>query len=483
MYNNKKRISSLLIAFVIAFVSYVPAFAGSSEITVNVDGRQLAFDVQPTIIGDRTMVPLRAIFEALGATVEWNPNTRGITGSKDGTVIQLTVDRTKAFVNSKEITLDVAATIIDGRTLVPVRFISESLGAQVEWVAATRTVNIASAENPAAFKCIAGVTVDSSYYDKLVNRLTSFTPYIPIADKIYRNQYFWIPVGFVMGEAGEAAGYDIVYDVTIYFPNGTVSDSISDQSVSGVLAPGYDTVVSKLGVAFYYTEAEPLGEYTVEVKATDKVANITSVSTSKVILEDYKNDISHFNNMDEVYDFIGEYNIDPEPEKLISAFLTYCKDGNDDFMVDVFLGEAFVKNKYLYPYLQKEIDKLKGDVKTRAAAKWDIIKDIDFKYEKVPGISGVYDYGIPNNPYDGFALWGQFFATGSTLPVVNLVNGLDEENFTEYYRAEHPNYIDDFQSNLIYDSYFRAYCEYLFTTDYLEEDGKQVLGSLLQKES
>ena len=104
-----------------------------NSIKVIVDKEKLFLDVYPILKNDRTLVPMRAIFEKLGATVNWDDATRTVTAAKDGTEIKLTIDSDKAYINGTETTLDVAACEINGRTLVPVRFISESLGKTVEW--------------------------------------------------------------------------------------------------------------------------------------------------------------------------------------------------------------------------------------------------------------------------------------------------------------------------------------------------------------
>lgn len=99
-------------------------------------------DVPAQIINDRTMVPLRAIFEALDATVEWDGDTRTITGKKGDTTVVMVVDNTEMKVNDEVKTLDTPAQIVNDRTLVPARAISEALGADVQWDGATRTVTI-----------------------------------------------------------------------------------------------------------------------------------------------------------------------------------------------------------------------------------------------------------------------------------------------------------------------------------------------------
>ena len=111
-------------------------------ISVTLNGERIDFDQPPVIVNDRTLVPLRAIFEALGATVAWDDNTRTVTAKKDSMFISLAIGSDKLYVNDKEITLDVPAQIVNDRTLVPVRAISESFGCKVDWNGDTRTVII-----------------------------------------------------------------------------------------------------------------------------------------------------------------------------------------------------------------------------------------------------------------------------------------------------------------------------------------------------
>lgn len=111
-------------------------------VVVYINGKQVQFDVNPSIKDGRALVPVRAIYEALGAKVEWDGTARTVTGTKSNTKVVLKIDSVDATVNGEHKTLDVPATIIDGRTLVPARFISESLGATVIWDGSSNTVNI-----------------------------------------------------------------------------------------------------------------------------------------------------------------------------------------------------------------------------------------------------------------------------------------------------------------------------------------------------
>ena len=113
-------------------------------IGIKIDGQYMYSDVEPTIIDDRTLVPMRAIFENLGADIAWDEATETVTGTRSGTTVTLTIGSTAAYVNGEEVTLDVPAMLIGDRTMVPIRFVSESLGAKVDWEAASRTVLISS---------------------------------------------------------------------------------------------------------------------------------------------------------------------------------------------------------------------------------------------------------------------------------------------------------------------------------------------------
>ena len=143
---KNKRISivlSLIIVLSTVFISNVNTIpAQNGEITVNVDGEKLTFDQPPMLINSRTMVPLRIIFEKLGATVDWEEATSTVTATKGDKKIVLIIDQMTAYVNNTPTTLDSPAVIVNSRTLVPIRFISEALGCTVDWNEKTQTVNI-----------------------------------------------------------------------------------------------------------------------------------------------------------------------------------------------------------------------------------------------------------------------------------------------------------------------------------------------------
>lgn len=101
--------------------------------TVFYNSEKIKFDQIPVIEEGRTLVPLRAIFEKIGADVGWNGDTQTVIATKDDITVSLTINNTTATKNSEAITLDVPAKIINGRTLVPVRFVSDCFGVNVDW--------------------------------------------------------------------------------------------------------------------------------------------------------------------------------------------------------------------------------------------------------------------------------------------------------------------------------------------------------------
>ncbi len=142
-----KRCLSVCLALTLlcTLFSAAPAIAEDGiEITIN--GAAQVFDQMPVMVNDRVLVPMRGIFEALGAEVSWDDATQTATGTKDGKVVSLSIGNTQASIDGTAVTLDVPAQLISDRTMVPVRFISEALGAQVSWDDAANTVIIAAAK-------------------------------------------------------------------------------------------------------------------------------------------------------------------------------------------------------------------------------------------------------------------------------------------------------------------------------------------------
>lgn len=175
----------------------IPVYASPShdfnpEVTVQVDSKALSFDVPPQIIDGRTLVPLRTVFHALGATVEWDPVTQTVSSYKEDIEIILRIDTPFITVGQITTPLDVAPRIINGRTLIPLRAVAESFGCTVRWDSATYTVFIdtAYAEPSDSFHLnevppYAGapyviINENQPYFDSTEYSLNAFERYSPL---------------------------------------------------------------------------------------------------------------------------------------------------------------------------------------------------------------------------------------------------------------------------------------------------------------
>lgn len=111
-------------------------------IKVLINTKPVSFETSPVIENGRTLVPLRSISEALGASVIWDGKNKAITLTLNSDVIKLTIGKAEALKNAQALTLDSPAKIIAGNTMVPLRFIGEAFGAYVQWNQGSRTIAI-----------------------------------------------------------------------------------------------------------------------------------------------------------------------------------------------------------------------------------------------------------------------------------------------------------------------------------------------------
>ena len=129
-------------------ISQMDGFKQLTGISVRVGGELLDFDVLPFITTEgRTMLPMRKVFEALGAQIAWDDSSQTVTATKDGISISLTIDKKLANINGVYKEMEVPPMLVENRTLVPVRFIAEALGAQVTWDPDNELVEILSIAN------------------------------------------------------------------------------------------------------------------------------------------------------------------------------------------------------------------------------------------------------------------------------------------------------------------------------------------------
>ncbi len=132
----------LTITLVAASLALAPA-AMAQNIGVQVNGQPVTFSgMGPQQVNGRVMVPLRGVLEQMGADVHWNEATQTVTATRGSQQIELPIGSRMASVNGRTVNLDVPATIMNGTTMVPLRFVGEALGADVRWDGADQLVMI-----------------------------------------------------------------------------------------------------------------------------------------------------------------------------------------------------------------------------------------------------------------------------------------------------------------------------------------------------
>ncbi len=186
-------LKKLLLSFIFAAaVTTISANAATIEFTIgekdynlekNTVVSQSTLEAAPYVANDRTMVPIRVISEAFDANVKWNGEDKTVSISDDYKKIILTINSKTALVDDSEVTLDSAPVVINDRTFVPLRFISESLGYNVNYVNTTKQVVIDN--TPIIIKCGDVKISFAEYcglYDLYINNINLEVPYDEITD-------------------------------------------------------------------------------------------------------------------------------------------------------------------------------------------------------------------------------------------------------------------------------------------------------------
>lgn len=135
-----------LVVLVLCLGLLVPTCARALEVVVN--GQALPADPPPLMRNDRVLLPMRVVFEALGAEVTWELDTQTAIGTWGDTTVRMQINNPLAYINDWVVTLDVPAQLINNRTYIPVRFPAEVFGAEVRWEEVTQTVFITLSETP-----------------------------------------------------------------------------------------------------------------------------------------------------------------------------------------------------------------------------------------------------------------------------------------------------------------------------------------------
>jgi len=190
------------IASIVALLLFLtsPVFVNATsknEIIVVINGEFQQFDTALVNVKGSVLVPMRAIFEKLNANVKWNQEKQQVTATKDNKIITLTIGSKVARINEQEIQLNVEPQLINGKTMVPLRFIGEALGANVKWVGESNTVDIFYTEQNHEDVEIETENIKNTltkYYDAIYAK--DFETYngtwINLSDKSKKENEYWL---------------------------------------------------------------------------------------------------------------------------------------------------------------------------------------------------------------------------------------------------------------------------------------------------
>ncbi|MBG9454785.1 hypothetical protein ABE61_12205 [Lysinibacillus sphaericus] len=159
MFNKLKAlcmVAALVFAFVLSGQTSASAATDKgiqirNNVTINIDGETIQINDPILDKGDHLLLPMRALYEAIGASVEWNKETLTASANRNGKVIDLTIDAMTALVDGQEVAMDVAPIMYKDRIYMPLRFVTENLDGNVGWDPSTQTVDIlldGSSEKP-----------------------------------------------------------------------------------------------------------------------------------------------------------------------------------------------------------------------------------------------------------------------------------------------------------------------------------------------
>ncbi|MFE5323740.1 copper amine oxidase N-terminal domain-containing protein [Paenibacillus sp. NPDC056579] len=253
-------------------------------ISVLVNGNLLLLEQQPVIMNGSTLVPLRSIFEALGAQVAWDGNISTVTASKGQNVISLTIGSGTAILNGQQLSLDASPIIVNGSTMVPVRFIAESLGAKVDWEADSRTVRISAipdgSQPPVAAQASTDTIITGMFSYPWSNPLNSGMAEVSKLDDNRYHLHVSVVHGFSrnMGELESDFtfdGKDIVFSNPEY---SQVTATFTENSIT----------IDYPGDGFGGFNAEPKGTFYLQNSGSNEAPFLTKLFTSLQIPDSYR---------------------------------------------------------------------------------------------------------------------------------------------------------------------------------------------------
>lgn len=188
----KNKVVGLILSVMMLSILCMPVQAEEPPIVL-LDGQVLTFEVPPIIENGRVLVPMAAIFQAMGAVVSWDSSTGTATAVKDGITVQLTIGSAISTINGEAKTLDVPAQIVNERTLAPLSFVGQAFGASVSWNPDSRTVSIntGTVERDVSLLIKAICLSESLHYDSFNDEPDNITTTYTLFNLVSNNQFSW----------------------------------------------------------------------------------------------------------------------------------------------------------------------------------------------------------------------------------------------------------------------------------------------------
>ncbi len=320
----KKKLAFIIAAIMAASAVSINAVAEEyPEVTVVINGTELESDQPAVIIDGRTMIPMRAVGEALDVSVDWEGETKTVVFAKDGITATLKVGETVLNITDGGVTvpveIDTPAVIVNGRTLVPVRFVSENFNAQVDWDDATKTVTITrenavdteSNEEPAADEIDENSVADAKSIALTCDLVTGYLN--KYTDDMTEEQY-----------KAYAEYCDTVASALQVFDS--ESKTYTNEEVQSIMealfeaSAGFDTIAEELGVSDELEAAiNAESEKTEETEKTDNTDNdAIAVDTVKELLDT----VSNLSNT------LADADMNDEQKEIYNGFTTLIEEVN-----------------------------------------------------------------------------------------------------------------------------------------------------------
>lgn len=395
-----------MIGFTGTLMETSPLRANDSAIQVKVNGVKLEAEINPALINGRILVPMRALFESLDAKVVWDGNMGTVAAVKGEQKTTIKINSKEAWVNNKKVYLEIAPMILDSYTMVPLRFISESLDEKVEWEESSRTVYIGSKTPPVAvqapqFVKQKNLTVKTSLAYRQGGSVMFKPGVIVMRDKDYVKSGTLAEDSFLLCNERRAAvrfmaGNQVVFNEKGYVESGTLStdtllefasqDSIdynlinrSDRnqvtlkqgtSVNLNLAGYVTSGTLAVSCALPYSQSAYTSfkaDYPIQFRADGKVAAGTLAQTMNYSYVDGVNIFLQDGQPIEFYDrgsVKSAYLLEDEKFFLSSQRnieVEFKKENRITFLANGFVSSGVLKNNTALPYRQAVAVEFKAD--------------------------------------------------------------------------------------------------------------------------